>query len=105
MPGSALNGRSGTPPARPKGGLRDTSARLTAALVQVAENEPDHPIVIRNVQCLGGCPDEGVVAVDGPEKGRVRFTGLHETDAKPSRSPSSPTTPAPPEHRRTGRPR
>jgi predicted metal-binding protein len=56
--------------------------RLTAALAQVAENEPDNPIAIRNVQCLGGCPDDGVVAVDAPGKARVRFTGLDESDAK-----------------------
>ncbi len=56
--------------------------RLTAALAQVAENEPDKPVAIRNVQCLGGCPDDGVVAVDGPQKARVRFTGLDESDAK-----------------------
>jgi len=56
--------------------------RLTAALAQVAENEPDNPIAIRNVQCLGGCPDDGVVAVDAPQKARVRFTGLDESDAK-----------------------
>lgn len=33
-------------------------------------------VAVRNVQCLGGCPDDGVVAVDGPGKARVRFTGL-----------------------------
>ena len=31
---------------------------------------------VRHVQCLGGCPDHGVAAVDGPGKARVRFTGL-----------------------------
>ncbi len=56
--------------------------RLTAALAQIAENEPDTPVAIRNVQCLGGCPDEGVIAVDGPQKARVRFTALDESDAK-----------------------
>jgi predicted metal-binding protein len=56
--------------------------RLTAAISQVAENEPDTAVAVRSVQCLGGCPDEGVVAVDGPQKARVRFTGLNESDAK-----------------------
>ena len=56
--------------------------RLTAALAQIADDEPENPIAVRNVQCLGGCPDDGVVAVDGPGKTRVRFTGLDETDAK-----------------------
>ena len=56
--------------------------RITAALTQIADNEPDTTVSIRNVQCLGGCPDDGVVAVDGPQKARVRFTGLDESDAK-----------------------
>ncbi|GAA5165213.1 MULTISPECIES: DUF1636 family protein [Amycolatopsis] len=36
---------------------------------------------VRYVQCLGGCPDDGVAAVDGPGKARVRFTGLTADDA------------------------
>jgi predicted metal-binding protein len=36
---------------------------------------------IRNVQCLGGCPDHSVVAVDGPGLTRVRFTGVTSDDA------------------------
>jgi predicted metal-binding protein len=60
----------------------DFGRRLTAALAQIAENEPDVPVDVRNVQCLGGCPDHGVAAVDGPGKARVRFTGLAESDAK-----------------------
>ncbi|TFV89808.1 DUF1636 family protein [Blastococcus sp. CT_GayMR16] len=56
--------------------------RLTAAIARVADNEPETTVAVRNVQCLGGCPDEGVVAVDGPQKARVRFTGLDESDAK-----------------------
>ncbi|TCK20679.1 DUF1636 family protein [Pseudonocardia endophytica] len=48
---------------------------LDAALVA-------HPDVrVRRVQCLGGCPDDGVVAVDGIGKARVRFTGLSPDDA------------------------
>jgi predicted metal-binding protein len=60
----------------------DFGRRITAALTQIADNEPDTTVSIRNVQCLGGCPDDGVVAVDGPQKARVRFTGLDESDAK-----------------------
>lgn len=37
-------------------------------------------IAIRNVQCLGGCPDDSVVAVDGPGMTRVRFTGITSDD-------------------------
>lgn len=37
--------------------------------------------LIRHVQCLGGCPDDGVAALDGPGKVRVRFTGLTEQHA------------------------
>jgi predicted metal-binding protein len=38
-------------------------------------------LAIRKVQCLGGCPDDGVAAVDGPGKTRIRFTGLTGQDA------------------------
>ena len=38
-------------------------------------------VSVRNVQCLGGCPDDGVAAVDGPGLTRVRFTGLTSDDA------------------------
>ena len=34
-----------------------------------------------NVQCLGGCPDDSIVAVDGPGMTRVRFTGITSDDA------------------------
>ena len=38
-------------------------------------------IAIRKVQCLGGCPDNGVAAVDGSGLTRVRFTSLTREDA------------------------
>lgn len=38
-------------------------------------------VEVRNVQCLGGCPDDGVAAVDGPGQARVRFTRLAVADA------------------------
>ena len=38
-------------------------------------------IPTRNVQCLGGCPDDNVIAVDGPSKTRVRFTSITSDDA------------------------
>jgi predicted metal-binding protein len=38
-------------------------------------------IPTRNVQCLGGCPDDSVIAVDGPSMTRVRFTGITSDDA------------------------
>jgi hypothetical protein len=33
------------------------------------------------VLCLGGCPRNGVAAIDGPGKARVRFANLTEDDA------------------------
>jgi len=39
------------------------------------------PVEVRTVHCLGGCPRHGVVALDGPGKARVRFSGLSEQDA------------------------
>lgn len=43
---------------------------------QIAKDPSTTVTSVRHVQCLGGCPDDGVAAVDGPGKARVRFTGL-----------------------------
>jgi predicted metal-binding protein len=51
----------------------DFGRALAAA---IADDPAGAGIAVRNVQCLGGCPADGVVAVDGPGKARVRFTGL-----------------------------
>jgi predicted metal-binding protein len=48
---------------------------LTAAIRADGRDVPT-----RNVQCLGGCPDHSVVAVDGPGMTRVRFTGITSDD-------------------------
>ena len=53
-----------------------------AMTVAIAENAAGDGIALRNMQCLGGCPEDGVVAVDGPGKARVRFNGLAATDAE-----------------------
>lgn len=50
------------------------SGEFGTALTAALASEP--AVHVRNVQCLGGCPDDGVAAVDGPGKPRVRFTGL-----------------------------
>ncbi|MBB1156080.1 DUF1636 family protein [Amycolatopsis dendrobii] len=56
------------------------SHALTAA---IAEHLGGDKVGIRHVQCLGGCPRDGVVALDGPGKARVRFSRLtvDDTDA------------------------
>jgi predicted metal-binding protein len=36
---------------------------------------------VAGVLCLGGCPRDGVAAIDGPGKARVRFADLTEEDA------------------------
>lgn len=38
-------------------------------------------VTVKGVQCLGGCPGDGVVALDGPGMTRVRFTHLDADDA------------------------
>lgn len=38
-------------------------------------------VTVKGVQCLGGCPAAGVVALDGPAMTRVRFTHLDASDA------------------------
>lgn len=47
----------------------------------IGDNPGAAGLRIRHVQCLGGCPEDGVVAVDGMGKARVRFTGLTADDA------------------------
>jgi predicted metal-binding protein len=49
---------------------------LTAAIRADGRDIPT-----RNVQCLGGCPDHSVIAVDGPGMTRVRFTAITSDDA------------------------
>jgi predicted metal-binding protein len=49
---------------------------LTAAIRADGRDIPT-----RNVQCLGGCPDDSVIAVDGPGMTRVRFTAVTSDDA------------------------
>jgi predicted metal-binding protein len=43
---------------------------------EIASNPAADPSLIRHVQCLSGCPDDGVAALDGSGKTRVRFTRL-----------------------------
>ncbi|MEU7816565.1 DUF1636 family protein [Pseudonocardia sp. NPDC049154] len=58
------------------------SGRFSQALTEALQDHPaGDEIQLRYVQCLGGCPDDGVAAVDGPGKARVRFTGLDAADA------------------------
>jgi predicted metal-binding protein len=49
---------------------------------RIAEHCLAEPGLIRHVLCLGGCPEGGVAAVDGPGQARVRFTKLTATDAE-----------------------
>lgn len=87
----------------------DTAASGTfAAVVSAAlqNNARGAAVTVRYVQCLGGCPDHSVAAVDGPGQARVRFTGLtaHHADAlviaahlhntSPSGAPGDWTVPA-----------
>ena len=54
--------------------------RLTSALTALVRNGSSD-VAVRGVLCLGGCPRNGVAAVDGPGKARVRFANLTEDDA------------------------
>jgi predicted metal-binding protein len=53
----------------------DFGRALTSAIAETGA-----AVEIRNVHCLGGCPRDGVVAVDGPGKARVRFAALGLND-------------------------
>lgn len=59
---------------------RRHSGHFGQALKQAIAQDPRH-IPVRSVACLGGCPDDGVVALDGPGMARVRFTRLEPADA------------------------
>ncbi|MFI6951422.1 hypothetical protein [Streptomyces sp. NPDC050422] len=49
---------------------------------EIAANPAADTSMIRHVHCLGGCPEDGVAAVDAPCKARVRFTGLDASHAE-----------------------
>ena len=53
--------------------------RFVAAYERVGADADTAP-TLRRVNCLGGCPRAGVAAVDGPQKARVRFTGLADAN-------------------------
>ncbi|MBC3192836.1 DUF1636 family protein [Pseudonocardia sp. C8] len=60
----------------------DKNGRFSVALTEALhENPAIDDIHLRYVQCLGGCPDDGVAAVDAPGKARIRFTGLSSQHA------------------------
>ena len=58
----------------------DFGRRLTSAITALVRNGSSD-IAVRGVLCLGGCPRNGVAAIDGPGKARVRFANLTEDDA------------------------
>lgn len=49
--------------------------------LRAAIDDDGRDVTIKGVQCLGGCPADGVVALDGPGMSRVRFTDLDAADA------------------------
>ena len=48
----------------------------------IATNPAADTGLVRHVHCLGGCPENGVAAVDAPCKARVRFSGLDASHAE-----------------------
>ena len=54
--------------------------RLTSAITALVRSGSSD-VAVRGVLCLGGCPRNGVAAIDGPGKARVRFSNLTEDDA------------------------
>jgi predicted metal-binding protein len=61
---------------------RATGEFSRALAAAIAADPAGDEVDVRGVQCLGGCPRHGVVAVDGPGKVRVRFAGLDAGDAE-----------------------
>jgi predicted metal-binding protein len=60
----------------PRYDTRATGGFSRALTTAIADDPDAEHLHVRFVQCLGGCPDDGVIALDGPGKARVRFTGL-----------------------------
>lgn len=56
------------------------NGEFARGLIAAITAEARRPAV-RGVQCLGGCPGDGVVALDGPGMTRVRFNHLTADDA------------------------
>ena len=56
------------------------SGRFGQAIKHAVADDP-RDVPTRSVACLGGCPDHGVIALDGPGMSRVRFTNLEPADA------------------------
>lgn len=56
------------------------SGRFGDALLE-AVTADGREVRVRKVPCLGGCPEDGVVALDGPGMTRVRFARLSPSDA------------------------
>jgi len=56
------------------------NGEFAAALKDALAHDP-REVPIRKVQCLGGCPDHGVIALDAPGKARLRFAHLTHHDA------------------------
>jgi predicted metal-binding protein len=65
----------------PRYDVRANGGFRRALDARIARNPAADPVPVRHVQCLSGCPDDGVAALDGPGKDRVRFTGLTEQHA------------------------
>jgi predicted metal-binding protein len=65
----------------PRYDVRASGGFRRALDARIARNPAADPVLVRHVQCLGGCPEDGVAALDGPGKARVRFVGLTDQHA------------------------
>ncbi|MDL5158875.1 DUF1636 family protein [Actinomycetospora termitidis] len=60
---------------------RPDTGSFGAALDGLLTGAAERGVRVRHVPCLGGCPNDGNVAVDAPGKPRVRFSHLSAADA------------------------
>lgn len=60
---------------------RADTGSFGAALDPLLTGAAGRGVRVRHVPCLGGCPHDGNVAVDGPGKPRVRFSHVVAEDA------------------------
>lgn len=58
-----------------------TPGRKLAAALQEKARSPGHPVTVRTVECLNGCPHPCTAALRVPGKCVIRFSGLTPEDA------------------------
>ncbi len=65
----------------PRAPNEPTPGRRLAAALMAGTNTPEHPVTVRTVECLNGCPHPCTAALRTPGKCIIRFSRLQPEDA------------------------